>query len=388
MKNVYLKKNEERRIKSGHLWVFSNELEKIEGAPENGDVVKIFDSRKNLLGSGFFNNNSLIAVRFLSNEIDFEVEPFLRKKINLASELRKKICGERNSYRLVFSESDFLPGLIIDKYNETFVLQIYCSGIEKNIEVIVDELKNLGAKNIFTKNDEYFRTLEKLPTEDKIYLGSVAEELIEINSIKYKIDFTHSQKTGFYFDQVDNRKYLEKIFKGKNVIDAFSNSGGFGLHAALSGASRVTFVDQSSSEIEKVRTNLSLNNFTTETELICSDVFDFFKNKISQCELFDIVMIDPPAFAKNKKTIATAIAGYEKLNKLGLDLVKQGGFLVTSSCSFHVKKEDFLFMLNKAAIKSNKSIQLLYYGEAAADHPKLISMPETSYLKFAVLAVG
>ena len=299
---IYLKKNEERRIKTGHLWVFSNEIADIDGNPENGDLIELYDSKKNFLGIGFYNRNSLIAVRVLSNELKDDLKELIRKKLNNAFTLRKSLYPERDSFRLIFSESDFLPGLIIDKYNNSFVLQIYSFGMEKNIGLITEILeKDFSAVNIFTKNEEYFRKLEGLPLEEKIFLGEKKNEIISDGSLKYSIDFEKGHKTGFYFDQSDNRFFIEKLVNGKKVLDSFCNSGGFGLHAAKARASSVTFVDSSSTEIENAKQNFRLNELSVNTEYIVSDVFDYLENCVNIKNYFDVVMIDPPAFAKNRR---------------------------------------------------------------------------------------
>lgn len=388
MKKIILKKNEDLRIKKGHLWIFSNEILKIENEPSSGDLVEVYDSRENFLATGFYNSSSLIAVRIISCEKDTSIEKILRDRILSANNFRKKIYPNRNSYRMVFSESDFLPGLIIDKYNNTFVLQVYSTGIEKNIQAILDTLKNeLSAENIFTKHDPYFRKLEGLKEEDEIYLGQPSIEIISDGKLKYKVDFSSAQKTGFYFDQCDNREFFGKFCENKNVLDCFCNSGGFGLHAILNGAKKVTFVDSSSNEIENVKNNFALNNFTTDTEYHTIDVFEFFESQMQQNKKYDIINIDPPAFAKSKKSIPTAIKGYEKLNKLAIQVVAKDGLVFTSSCSHHITDEDFISIIKNASAKANKNVQIIYFNHASLDHPILPSMEETMYLKFAMLRV-
>ncbi|OGU63447.1 MAG: hypothetical protein A2499_13355 [Stygiobacter sp. RIFOXYC12_FULL_38_8] len=386
MSKVILKKNEERRINQGHLWVFSNEIDKREDSPQTGDLVQIYDSKGSFVASGFYNANSLITVRVISKEEKYSVEELIEKRILSAYNYRKSVYPNRDSFRLVFSESDFLPGLIIDKYNDTFVLQVYSAGIEKNINVVVDTLiSKLNAKNIFTKHDEYFRTLEGLPVEDKIYLGTAGEEIISDGKLKYKINFEKGQKTGFYFDQCDNREFFGKFCKDKTVLDCFCNSGGFGLHAASSGASQVTFVDSSANEIENVKNNRALNELTNETEYVCSDVFDYLEKCATENKKFDIVNIDPPAFAKSKKNLPKAIKAYEKLNRLALEVVNENGFVFSSSCSHHLKKEDFVDAIRAAAVKAGKNIQMVYTNGASMDHPSLPAMNETEYLKFCAI---
>lgn len=382
---IYLKKNEERRINAGHLWIFSNEIDKTEGEPDNGDLVEAYDSRDNFLGTAFYNKNSLISGRILSkNKID-NLKSFFEEKILAAYSLRKIFYPERESFRLTFSESDFLPGLIIDKYNNTFVLQVYSAGMQKNISLIVEILKEkLSAENIFSKNEIYFRRLEGLPEEDEVYHGEIKDEVIDDGKIKYNINFESGHKTGFYFDQSDNRFFIEKLCKDRTAADVFCNAGGFGLHAASAGAKHVTFVDSSGAGIESAKENFKLNDLSAGTEFIVDDVFDFFEKAISQNQKFDIVMIDPPAFAKNKKSLPAAKKGYEKLNRLAIQCLNENGFLVTSSCSFHLDENEFLHIVNTAAVKTGKAPQLIAFNTASLDHPGLPQMKETKYLKNAV----
>ncbi len=385
---IILKRNEERRILSGHLWVFSNEIAKINGAADNGDVVEIFDYKNNLLGKGFYNKNSLIAVRILKIKDGEDFYSFTKGKILSAHNLRKQFYPGRNSFRLVFSESDFLPGLIIDKYNNTFVIQVYSVGMEKNIDIIIEILKkDFEAENIFTKNESYFRKLEGLSEEDKIYLGEIKNEIINDGHINYQIDFKKGQKTGFYFDQSDNRFFIEKISKDKNLLDAFCNTGGFGLHAAYDQASSVTFVDSSQVTIDSAEKNFRMNELKSKSEFISEDIFDFLATCRENNKFFDIVNLDPPAFAKSKKSLPSAMKGYEKLNKLALQIINDDGFLATSSCSYHLNEYDFISIINRSAEKTRRRIQLIHFNGASFDHPQLPVMPETSYLKFAVFKV-
>ncbi|QQS37507.1 MAG: class I SAM-dependent rRNA methyltransferase [Ignavibacteriales bacterium] len=385
---IFLKKNEDRRIRSGHLWIFSNEIEKTDGNPESGDIVSVYDHRDEIVAQGFYNKNSLISVRILSRNIIDDLQKLFADRLANAYKLRKSFYPSRDSFRLVFSESDYLPGLIIDKYNKTFVLQVYSAGMEKNIQLIIRILKDeYSAENIFAMNEEHFRVMEGLSTDNTIYYGKIDNEIIEDGSIKYKVDFASGHKTGFYFDQSDNRFFIEKICKEKSVLDAFCNSGGFGLHSLKSGADRVTFVDSSAAAIELVKVNLELNMFTDKYDLVTSDVFDYLSDCINGNKNFDVVMIDPPAFAKNKKNINQAKKGYEKLNRLALTLINNYGFLVTSSCSYHLPESEFISIINSAAVKTGREIQLIHFNRASFDHPALPAMHETSYLKFAIFMV-
>lgn len=387
MAAIFLKKNESRRIRNGHQWVFSNEIAKTEGSPDSGVLAELYD-QKEYLGTGFYNKNSLISLRLLNNTYEDDLGSYIKDSILKANDLRKTFYPNRSSYRMVFSESDFLPGLIIDKYNNTYVMQVYCFGMNENIQLVVDVLKNeLGAENIFTRNDPYFRKLEGLPEDNTIYLGEAAPETIDDGTLKYKIDFAASQKTGFYFDQCDNREFIEKISGGKTVLDAFCNSGGFGMHAAKAGAGFVTFLDSSTGEIENAEKNFALNELTSETDFIVMDVFDYFTKSIDAGRTFDIVMVDPPAFAKSRKSIPTALKGYAKLNKMAASCVGVNGYLVTSSCSHHISQEDFLEAVISGASKADRKLQQVHFNGASFDHPSIPGMNETTYLKFAVFKV-
>lgn len=388
MDQIFLKKNEDKRILSGHLWIFSNEIAKFPESASNGDMVEVYDFKSNALGIGFFNKNSLITVRLISRNVSSDLRSLFYERIKTAYQLRKVFYPQRESFRLVFSESDFLPGLIIDKYNNTFVLQINSFGMHKEIHLITDILKSeFKAENIFTKNDFYLSKLEGLPEEDNIFAGKIGTEIIDDGFVKYRIDFNQSQKTGFYFDQSDNRFFIRNIVKDKSVVDVFCNSGGFGLHALSAGAKSVDFVDASVIEIENVKKNILLNKMGGEVNYFINDAFEFLLEQENANKKYGIVMLDPPAFAKSKKSLPAAEKGYEKLNRLALQIVEDGGYLVTSSCSYHLKKENFMNCINRAAIKAEKLVQLLNFNEASLDHPKLPAMEETSYLKFAVFKV-
>lgn len=387
MAAVFLKKNESRRIRNGHLWVFSNEIAKTEGGPETGALVELYDN-KDYLGTGFYNKNSLITLRLLSPVYKEDLAEYIRETITNAYELRKNFYPNRDSFRLVFSESDFLPGLIIDKYNNTFVLQVYSFGMNENIQMVVDVLKTeLNAENIFTRNDPYFRKLEGLPEDDTVYLGEIGIETIDDGKLKYRIDFASSQKTGFYFDQCDNREFVERLTNGKTVLDAFCNSGGFGMHAATAGAGYVTFLDSSAGEITNAEKNFTLNGLESETDFINMDVFDYLQKSIDAGRTFDVVMVDPPAFAKSRKSIPTALKGYAKLNKMAASCVGVNGYLVTSSCSHHINRDDFIEAVVSGAAKAGKQLQQIHLSGPSMDHPILPAMAETTYLKFAVFKV-
>ncbi len=384
MTRVILKKNEEKRVKQGHLWIFSNEILKTEGAPGNGDLVSVIDFRGNFLGAGFYNGNSLIAVRLMSRIPVEDLKGLIEKRILSANEFRKKVYSSRESYRMVFSESDFLPGLIIDRYNNTYILQIYSAGMEKNLDIILNTLRNVfNAERIFTKHDEYFRELEGLSPDNDVYFGAPEKEIIDDGKIRYEIDLLKGQKTGFYFDQCDNREFFGRFCAGRTVLDCFCNCGGFGLHAAANSAQGITFVDSSFAEISNAQRNFALNNLSNKAEFICEDVFDFLERSGREKMRFDIVNLDPPAFAKNRRSLPSAVKGYEKLNRLAMEILIEGGLLFTSSCSHHLKEDRFIDILKNASIKAGREIRQFCFNSASMDHPRLPAMEETMYLKFA-----
>jgi 23S rRNA (cytosine1962-C5)-methyltransferase len=384
---VTLKKGEERRLLAGHSWVFSNEILSKSENIENGELINVRSFNGDLLGAGFYNDSSLIAVRLISKTPIVSLEQFFSEKITQADRFRKQLFPFRAAYRMIFSESDGLPGLIIDRYQKTYVLQVNSAGMEKNIPLIVDVLiSHLGAQNIFTHHDEYLRRLEGLPTDDQIYYGKYQNEIISDGEVKYTIDFQRGQKTGFYFDQVNNRKYIRNLAPGKKILDAFCNSGGFGLHALQAGAEKVVFIDSSQTEIDQVKINLQLNDLiaTERYELICAKVNDCLLQFHEVDRKFEIINLDPPSFTRNKKGIPIALKGYEKLHRLALPLISEGGFLLTSSCSHHISSDDFLASVQNAARKCGRQIQLIHSASTSEDHPILPSMPETRYLNFMV----
>lgn len=386
-KNIVLKKNEERRIHAGHQWVFSNEIQGVNGAPKSGDIVEIFRHDMKRLGIGFYNPHSLIAARFLSpedEEIDFK---FFERRIQSALLLRKKLYPKSAAYRIIHGESDFLPGLIIDRYNEYLSVQTFSAGMDSRLTLICDVLVSIfSPRGIVERNESPLRSLEELPMRKGIIRGTVEPTIIELHDLKFRIDLLEGQKTGFFLDQRENRTALRPFAKDATVLDCFCNEGGFGLYAAHYGAKSVSGVDSSEFAIEKSKVNATLNNLRT-ISFRCDDVFTTLSSEIELKKTYDIVILDPPSFTKNKKTVAAATKGYKELNTCGLKIIKSGGILATASCSHHISEESFLNVINESAVKSGRRIRLLQFGGAAPDHPTLPAMPETKYLKFALLAV-
>ncbi|MDA0987243.1 MAG: class I SAM-dependent rRNA methyltransferase [Bacteroidetes bacterium] len=387
MKKIILKKNEEFRILKGHCWVFSNEIFKIEGEPNTGDVVEIYNSKNNFLGSGFYNPHSLISVRLFSKKLkDFDKDLIL-EKIKNAFELRKLLFPKSNIYRLIYGESDFLPGLIIDRFNNHFSIQTFSAGVDQKINLIVEVLKELFSPiSIIERNESQLRQLEGLEERTRFLFGDSSITEIELEGIKYEIDLINGQKTGFFLDQRLNRNSIIPFCNNSEVLDCFCNDGGFALTASKNRASKVTAVDISQNNIERVNKNIILNNLQN-IETIVADCFDILKKYIAENKKFDIVILDPPSFTKSKKNIKTALKGYFEINSTALKILKPNGILVSACCSHHIDKKMFLEAINDSAIKTNVTLQQLFFSGPSSDHPELIAMPETNYLKFAIFRV-
>ncbi|MCX8009722.1 MAG: class I SAM-dependent rRNA methyltransferase [Ignavibacteria bacterium] len=389
MPKVILKKNEDRRIKKGHLWIFSNEIIDLTENPKAGDVVDIFSSKNEFLGKGFYNPNTLITVRILTRNDEIIDRDFFLKRIHSAVQLRKKIFPERNSYRIVHGESDLLPGLVIDKYNNSYSIQVFSFGMEKQLDLICDIIKTeFSAEQIVLRNDFNLRELEGLTKfKERIY-GIEKKEIIFDGKINFEIDLLNSQKTGFYFDQVENRHSIIPIAKDLEVLDCFCNDGGFSLSALFGGAKNVTAVDISNEAINNLIKNISLNNFDeNKVNCINKDAFNFMKEVKQQGKEFDLVILDPPSFTKSKKNLPEAKKGYFVINSLAFSLVRKDGFIATSSCSHHLDKNSFLEIISSSALKSNKKYSILKINGASQDHPIHPLMPETEYLKFVLIKI-
>lgn len=385
---IKLKKGEERRAKEGYLWIFSNEVERIIKEIENGEIVEAVDYEGNFLAKCFYNKNSLITLRILSYDKNFEFDKEIEKRILKAYDFRKLLYKESECFRLVFSESDFLPGLIIDKFDDFFSIQINSAGFERQKEMTIEIIKKLfNPQTIAIKNEEIFRKLEGINGDSDIIIGEESVKVITIDEIKYRIDLEKGQKTGFYFDQRENRKLIRKISEGKKVLDLFCNSGGFGLNAAFAGAIEIDFVDSSEKEISLAKENFELNSFKSKANFVKADAFEFLELAIRSEKKYDAVFVDPPAFAKSKKNLPSAIKGYEKLFRKSLKITNDSGFAAFSSCSHHIDEFTFKDIVKNSARKEKKILREIYFGGAAPDHPKLASMPETSYLKFGLYQV-
>lgn len=384
MKKVILHRTS--RLLNGHPWIFSNE---IAGSPktfEPGALVEVLDTKDTFLGIGYINPNSLIAVRLLTRQNEIIDQAFFSRRIGDALARRKQFVAGRNAYRVVFSESDFLPGLIVDRFGDTLSVQILTLGMECLRETILAALDDvLKPATIVLRNDSKARTLEGLPLEKGIVKGSLDSlPRITEGTVSFEIDPLAGQKTGFFLDQYENRMALAALAQSGTALDLFCYAGAWGMQLVQRGM-QVTFVDDSEPAVRQVQRNAELNNSTDRCSTVRDDVFLFLKRKIAAGAAYDMIVCDPPAFVKSKAKIKEALRGYRDVNTMCMKLVRQGGLLVTSSCSHHIDRESFLDMLRASARDAGRSPRMLEYRSQGKDHPVLLAAPETEYLKCAFL---
>ncbi|KQR69583.1 class I SAM-dependent rRNA methyltransferase [Pedobacter sp. Leaf176] len=393
MVDIILKKGKEKAALQRHPWVFSGALEKVKGKPEDGDVVKVFAFDNEFLAYGYFNSNSRVAVRLLEwDETQLIDINWYQNRLKQAIASRQFILSETtNTCRLVFSEADFLPGLIVDKYADFLSLQILSSGIEKVKSDIVNILRTeLNPKGIFDKSDATARGHEGLPIENGLLWGENPPEFLEVkeNGVAYNISIAEGQKSGFYCDQRDNRKILASYTKDKKVLDCFSYSGGFSLNSLVNNAKSITAVDSSALAIDTLKQNVALNNFdATKVTAIQSDVNKQLRAFKESGELFDIIILDPPKYAPSRSALDRAARAYKDLNRLGMLLLEKGGLLATFSCSGAVDIETFKQIIAWAALDAGKEVQIIKQFCQPEDHPVRISFSEGEYLKGLLLRV-
>jgi 23S rRNA (cytosine1962-C5)-methyltransferase len=391
MRVLHLKPKEHRRLLSGHLWVFSNELREVPRDIAAGETVQLFTHDNRLLGTGFFNPQSLIAFRLLTRSEEQPDREFFRRKILEALQLRRKVYPESvtNAWRLVHGESDGLPGLVIDRFDRAFVLQSFSAGMDRHLPIITEVLKELfDPEAIVIRNEAQLRELEGLPLYREMVLGSPedAQQVIVDDGISFRVNILEGQKTGFFLDQRENRRIIRKYSSGADVLDVYTNDGGFALNAMQAGARSTTMVDISQEALQRAEQNARMNGMENFS-IIASDAFEALSGLKQANRAFDLVVLDPPSFTKSRKTVPTALKAYAKLNRLGLQLVRDEGFLATASCSHHVAEEDFLAAVHLGAMQAGKHLRMIYRNSQPADHPVLLSMPETGYLKFACFYV-
>jgi len=391
MAAVVLGKGRDRRIKAGHLWIYTSDIASVDEGAAAGAIVEVRDFRRRLLGRGTYNPASTIAVRLLTRQANEPIDRgFFERRLDDALAYRARLFPGETTLRLIYSEGDGLPGLVVDRYGNHLCVQIGTLGMDQLrpliLSVLQDRLQPLG---IYERSDLSSRAHEGLPPAEGILMGSVPEEIeVNLDGLEFRVRLAHGQKTGLYLDQRLNRRRILPFSPGKRVLDAFCNTGGFGLYALKGGASSVLGVDLSEACVEQARAHAELNGFAEQTEYRLENAFDLLHALDRRGEKFDLVVLDPPAFTKSARSVAQAWRGYKEINLRALRLLSSGGILLTSSCSFHLSAEDFVAILREATVDSGRCVRWVGLHGQSPDHPINPGVPETRYLKFAALHVS
>ena len=391
---VTLKKGEGRTIKAGGAWIFDNEIDTITGRFKNGEVVTVHDFDGYPMGKGFINQNSKIRIRMMTRKPDQEInEAFLKMRVKNAWEYRKTTV-DTSSCRIIFGEADFLPGLVIDKYEDVLVVECLALGMEQFKETIVNFLKEILAEDgikirgVYERSDANERTKEGL-SKVKGFIGDAFDTNVEIveNGVHYMVDVANGQKTGFFLDQKYNRLAMQRICKGKKVLDCFTHMGTFALNAGIAGAADVTGLDISEYAVSQAEANARLNHLENTAHFRQANVLDELPKLAQAGEKYDVVILDPPAFTKSREATKNAIKGYREINMKGLKLVKDGGYLATCSCSHFITQELLAKTVKEAAKATHKRLRQVEFRTQAPDHPILWAADESYYLKFFIFQV-
>lgn len=384
MAKAILRKTRETRVHSGHPWVFLSDIDHVEGGFEPGDVVEVMSSKGGFLGRAFYNPRSQIALRMLTTKDEIVDADFFHRRVERAWAYRKQFADPM-SCRAVFAESDFLPALVVDKFADVLVMQTLCLGIEKWKRELVEILNDvIHPAGIYERNDVPVRRLEGMEQMTGLLSGQVPDrvDMVE-NGIHFLVDVKNGQKTGFFLDQKENRAAIAPLVQGGDVLDCFCHNGSFSLHAAKYGARSVLGVDISEEALEVARENARINGLNVDFE--AHNCFDHLRALTGEKRQFDVVILDPPAFTKTRSALEGALRGYKEINLRGMKLVREGGFLVSCSCSQHVSPEKFMEVINQAARDSRTKLRLVEFRTQGHDHPILPASPETQYLKCAIL---
>lgn len=397
---IYVTPKAEKSLRGGHPWVYAEEITDVEGSPKNSGLVDVYSAKAKYLGTGFFNESSLIRVRIISRNANDKFDrAFYERRIRYALEYRKTVMAEDFSCcRLIFGEADCFPGFTVDRFGDVLVTQVLSLGIEQIkdmlYELLAAELGNMGENisAIYERNDVKIRELEGMEQYKGFWSGlrsdlSGITEIVE-NGLKFSVDYINGQKTGFFLDQKYNRAAIRRIAKGRTVLDCFTHTGAFALNAAAAGAKLVNAVDISAEAIEMTKHNAELNGLTGNMQFTCANVFDlltdFYRTGKSP---YDFIILDPPAFTKSKKTVKDAFRGYKEINLKAMRLLNRGGYLATCSCSHFMTEPLFKQMLHDAAADANVSLRQIEARRQSPDHPILWNVPETDYLKFYIFQV-
>ena len=391
---VTLKKGEGRSLKAGGLWIYDNEIDSIMGTFINGDIVLVHDFDGYVMGRGFINQNSKIRIRMMTRDPQQLIdEAFLKKRVENAWQYRKDTV-DISSCRLIFGEADFLPGLVVDKYEDVLVVESLALGMDRMKETIVTLLKEALAadgiqiRGVYERSDAKVRLKEGLPRV-KDFIGEPFDTNVEIveNGVHYMVDVVDGQKTGFFLDQKYNRLAMQRICKGKTVLDCFTHMGTFALNAGFAGAKEVTGLDISEYAVEQATANAKLNHLENTVTFRCANVLDELPRLANEGVKYDVVILDPPAFTKSREATKNAIKGYREINMKGMKLVKNGGYLATCSCSHFMTQELLAKTIKEAAKATHKRLRQVEFRTQSPDHPILWAADESYYLKFFIFQV-
>ena len=387
MADVILRPGKEKRVFGGHPWVFRSDIARTKNDPKPGDTVRVTASNGRFLAMAVYNPKSQIALRILSRKDEVIDDAFIRGRVKRAIDYRRTFA-DLKSCRMIFAESDGLPAVIVDSFGDVLSMQMLCLGMEKYKDVICDTLmEELHPVGIYERGDVPVRTLEGLPLTCGTLRGEVPDkvEIVE-NGVKFSVDVKNGQKTGFFLDQKENRAAIAPFVKGKTVLDCFTHTGSFALHAARYGAAKVVGVDISEFACECARENAALNGFDN-VEFVAANAFDYLKEQCAAGNQFDVVILDPPAFTKSRANIDAATRGYKEINLRGMQLVKNGGYLVTCSCSQHILPDMFMNIVKSAAQDARVNLFQVEYRTQGKDHPILPNAIETQYLKCGIFRI-
>ncbi len=390
---IIIRKGEARAYKAGSLWIYDNEIDRVTGNPKPGDIVNVLDFDGYFLGVGFYNPNSKISIRMLSKK-DVPIDKdFIRARVKRAYDYRKKLSFEGSDcFRVIFGEADFLPGIVIDRFADVLVVQSLALGIDLLKKDIVDALLELfesdgiNIRGVYERSDAKVRANEGLaPFKGFLSAEFDTDVIITENNVKYHVDVKDGQKTGFFLDQKLNRKAAGELSRGLEVLDCFTHTGSFALNCGICGAKHVTGVDVSEAAIDLARRNAALNGLETTVDFMCEDVMDLLPKLVKQGRSYDMVILDPPAFTKSRNSVKNAMKGYRQINMEGMKLVRDGGFLVTCSCSHFMPEDLFKTVISQAAKAVHRRVRQVRFMTQAPDHPILWDADESSYLKLFIL---
>lgn len=386
---VILKGGRSRRVEEGHPWVYRTEVSEVKGPYENGQLVRICNSSGGFLGVGYLNDRSEIAVRFLTRNGEPVDEHFFRRVLQKAAGLRRELDIDSDACRMVYSEADGLPGLVVDTYPGVVSAQFMTLGMERQRPVIIPLLEELFApQTLLDKSDSASRRLEGLEPEKKVITGEPRTVVpMREGNLQFRVDVWDGQKTGFYLDQRENRRAAAHWLRGPRVLDCFCYTGAFSVYAAMAGAEEVIGIDSSTEAVSLASENARLNGFGARCRFEQGNVFDKLREYDRRGEKFDAVILDPPAFGKSRKSVPGAAKGYKEINLRAMKILKPEGTLVTCTCSHHVKQDIFHDLIYSASLDAHRRLRLLYQGGQALDHPVIAGIPETAYLRCLIFRV-